>query len=224
MSMLISSWHYRLAILLFAMVYTTPLLANHCTDRHVIHYSKQANAVVLEYDVTHSLIAMEKDHPLLRVYGDGRVVVHYPSYMKQAGNYESTLSPEQMQRLLTSMATNCFFNFNPTAVLQERNNALQVKASESINSNQPVLFNVSDSSTMQVTLTVQSIVEQANNGTTLIRSSNEVATQHIDVAWKNLQIDAQRFSELNKIQGIAAIDNDLRQLIKQTVVNSNNKL
>lgn len=219
MSMFIR-WQYRLAILLVAVVYTTPLLANYCDDKHVIHYSKQANAVVLEYDVTHSLIATEKKHPLLRVYGDGRVVVHYPSYMKQAGDYESFLNPEQMQNLLTSMANNCFFNFNPKEVLKERSQALQAKSSESIGSNAPTLFYVSDSSTTQITLAVQSIAEAVSSGSTLVHSSSEKATQHMDVAWKNLNIDAQQFGGINKIQGMARIDNDLRQLMKQTVMNS----
>lgn len=213
-------WQYRFAILLVAVVYTTPLLANYCDDKHVIHYSKQANSIVLEYDVTHSLIATEKKHPLLRVYGDGRVVVHYPSYMKQAGDYESFLNPEQMQNLLTSMANNCFFNFNPKEVLKERSQALQAKSSESIGSNTPTLFYVSDSSTTQVTLAVQSISEAVNSGSTLVHSSNEKATQHMDVAWKNLKIDAQQFGGINKIQGMASIDNDLRQLMKQTVMSS----
>ena len=40
----------------------------------------------------------------VRVYGDGRVLVHRPRYMKKAGDYTVTLSQEELEDLLRPFA------------------------------------------------------------------------------------------------------------------------
>lgn len=42
--------------------------------------------------------------PFVRVYPGGRVLIHYPAYMKKAGDYELQLDDAELQELLSSFA------------------------------------------------------------------------------------------------------------------------
>lgn len=59
---------------------------------------------VLELSYEGGLIKNPDPTPFVRVYPDGRVLVHYPAYMKRAGDYELRLSDEELQELLASFA------------------------------------------------------------------------------------------------------------------------
>lgn len=59
---------------------------------------------VLELSYEGGLIKNPDPTPFVRVYPDGRVLVHYPAYMKRAGDYELRLSDEELRDLLGSFA------------------------------------------------------------------------------------------------------------------------
>jgi hypothetical protein len=63
-----------------------------------------AAAPVLELGYSGGMIANRDPTPFVRVFGDGRVVVHYPRYMKKAGDYTTTLSQEELEDLLRPFA------------------------------------------------------------------------------------------------------------------------
>lgn len=59
---------------------------------------------VLELSYEGGLIKNPDPTPFVRVYPDGRVLVHYPAYMKRAGDYELRLSDDELRDLLASFA------------------------------------------------------------------------------------------------------------------------
>lgn len=56
------------------------------------------------YDINPGELAESKSQSLLRIYGDGRVRLHYPHYSKQVDAYELNLSDNEMQRLLNNVS------------------------------------------------------------------------------------------------------------------------
>ena len=68
-----------------------------------VSYSRAPQEVVVSYLEELGLLVDEDPGPSLKVYGDGRVEVHYPAYMKRAGDYRLRLSDSEMGALLRSL-------------------------------------------------------------------------------------------------------------------------
>jgi len=66
--------------------------------------------------------------PFVRVYPNGRVLIHYPAYMKKAGDYELDLSLEEVQELLASFADESLLVLEPEALQARTSEALSVAA------------------------------------------------------------------------------------------------
>jgi hypothetical protein len=67
--------------------------------------------------------------PFVRVYPGGRVLIHYPAYMKRAGDYELQLSESEIEALLSSFADRQVLTLEPDALNQM---AAQVRAEEGL--------------------------------------------------------------------------------------------
>ena len=80
------------------------------------------------------------DTPLVRVYGDGRVAVHFPDYMRRAGDYELTL-PESTVQELVQTAVDTLLTFDAGATESE------VLALEAAERSGGLIVDVSDEAT-----------------------------------------------------------------------------
>ena len=72
--------------------------------RGTLNYEPSSDEVVLELNYEGGMIKDPDPTPFVRVLADGRVLVHYPAYMKKAGDYVLELPPEELDELLTSFA------------------------------------------------------------------------------------------------------------------------
>lgn len=77
---------------------------------------------VLELSYEGGLIKNPDPTPFVRVFPNGRVLIHYPAYMKQAGDYELHLTEEELRELLDSFADR--------EVLTLENESLQVMSAQ----------------------------------------------------------------------------------------------
>lgn len=59
---------------------------------------------LLELRYEGGLIKNPDPTPFVRVYPGGRVLIHYPAYMKKAGDYELQLDEQELEELLSSFA------------------------------------------------------------------------------------------------------------------------
>ncbi len=89
------------------------LLAPGCGDRNEVvpepvkgsfTYEEASEEPLLALSYEGGLIQDPDTTPFVRVYPNGRVLIHYPAYMKKAGDYELQLDDEELQRLLDSFA------------------------------------------------------------------------------------------------------------------------
>ena len=149
-------------------------------------YSETAAEPVIEYNLVHRMLAKPDPVPLLRIYGNGRVHVHYPAYMTRAGNYELQLSQSELRTLLRALATDGIIDFDPAATRYQRQqfDAQQRAATGT-------LFYVSDSSDTVIGIRLNEY--QKRPGTARILNLEK------RFIWPDLKQDARRFPQLREI-------------------------
>lgn len=164
----------------------------------VFDYSRDKNFVVIEYSQSHDMIAEVDPVPMLRIYGDGRVHVHFPVYMKRAGDYEMRLSDAQLQTLLGSMESKGILKFDQNKVRQ-----LKILSEKRIQAASPggVVTILSDDTRSRF---------QVNLGTYI--SSGTFTPQNNfaqAIEWKNLKWDAQKHKDISELGHAADAEQEL---------------
>jgi hypothetical protein len=96
---------------------------------HTIRYSTGADFRVLTISLS---LPVPPDYslPAVRIYGDGRVWRHRPSYMKRGGDYEAWLAPEDLDRLLRFVADQRLMAFDPEKVEAKQHEAERRRLAE----------------------------------------------------------------------------------------------
>ena len=132
------------------------------------------------------MLAEPDPEPLLRIYGNGRVHVHYPAYMTRAGNYELQLSQPELRTLLRALATDGIIDFDPAATRYQRQqfDAQQRAATGT-------LFYISDSSDTVIGIRLNEY--QKGPGTARVLNLKK------RFIWPDLKQDARRFPRLREI-------------------------
>ena len=159
------------------------------TNQPLIRFSTQADEPVIEYRLVHHLLAERDPVPLLRIYGDGQVKVHYPGYMKKAGDYEYHLSRPELDALLRSLSQDGVIDFDHAAVMSERK---QLKGQERAAG---ILHSISD--TTETIIDIRLDEYQRGPGTGRIKNLRK------RLAWDNLEQDARHFPQSKTIKGAA---------------------
>lgn len=89
-------WRSAVAGLLIWLVLGTCAQASDATQ-------SGKDPLLIEFERYSGKLAQRDKTPLLRLYNSGRLVVHFPSYMKRAGEYTTTLSQPEVKQLLDEM-------------------------------------------------------------------------------------------------------------------------
>ncbi len=180
-----------LGIALFVRVYAAPgVLAaqdGSPTDNvyPLVRYAQIAAEPVVEYNLIHHMLADPDPEPLLRIYGDGRVHVHYPAYMSRAGDYESHLSQSELTGLLRALAADGIMDFDLASARTERG---RLKAQQRAAGK---FFHISDST---VTV-IQVRLDEYQRGA----ATQRVFGLNRRFAWPDLPQDVRRFPTLPEI-------------------------
>ena len=168
----------------------------------VFDYPRDAGYVVVEYTQTLDMILDADPEPQLRIYGDGRVLVHYPAYMKRAGDYEMQLTDAELQQLLNSLEQKGILKFNRSKVLQLKSqSAARIAAS----SGNKIVTTRSDDSRTRININLDAY--------TSVLSSVPQLDIRQEVKWKNLRWDAQEFPDVTELKNAAAAEQVLRDLL-----------
>ena len=135
--------------------------------------------------------------PLVRVYGDGRVAVHFPAYMRRAGDYELRL-PERAVQEFFRAAVETLLPFDGAATES------RVLALEAAERSDGLIVDVSDAATTIVEVRFE-------------RYRPEGAAEGIlggvkRVVWTGLADDAGRFGDIPALQDLAGIQRELLAL------------
>ena len=168
----------------------------------MFEYSKDASTVVVSY--THILggIGDADKGPSLKIYGDGHMVVHYPPYMKKAGEYTLELTQGEMERLLRSLIASKVLEFDAQAVRRSK-----FETDAATESSQPTFYSESDAPTTTIEIRLTRYTPAGS-------FAQEVLDVDKKVSWTGLGSDARRYPTVNAIQGLRAAEQELRALMK----------
>ncbi len=167
----------------------------------VLDYPKDRAALVASYAEVLGEIADPDPGPMVKVYGDGRVVVHFPRYMKRAGQYEVMLGSAEMLGLVSSLAGK-LVSFDAPATRQKKQE-LQAMLKET----HSVLSTVMDASTTVIGIYLNRY-KPGGIG------AEETVNVHKKVSWVGLRGDAEKYPEMEAIQNLSAAQRELQALMK----------
>jgi hypothetical protein len=137
------------------------------------------------------------DHPSLRIYADGRVVRHRPSYMKHAGDFVSQMGLDELHQLLQSLADKGVMEFDAETARSEL---------EAARLNRSELYTASDESVFVIELHVK---EYQPAG---LLDTDSHSDFEKTVTWQGLRHDAKRFPEVAAVKNLLAACQQLEGL------------
>jgi hypothetical protein len=145
-------------------------------------FSQRADDVVLTLTEHPGELAVN-DALTVQVFGDGRVEVHRPAYMKRAGDRSLKLSRDELQRLVARVAR---------GVVEADHDII---AAEKQRRSKGRLWQVSDGA--RTTLEVSLQHYHRTGGPVL-------APARRGITWRALAADARQFGDIPSLQGLAA--------------------
>lgn len=165
----------------------------------IFHFAAADDMPVIEYTLDHHMLAQRDPTPLLRVYGSGRVQVHFPVYMKKAGDYEMQLSRAELNALLRMLADKGVMDFDAAAIGQERQQLVSARRAAT-----GELFHVSDATDTVINIKLKQYQRTA--------SSPRINGFNKQLRWRNLEHDARRYPQAVRFTNAADASAALRAL------------
>jgi hypothetical protein len=161
-------------------------------------YSRDPSTVIVRFAQNVTAIEDPDPGPSLRVFGDGRVEVHYPRYMRRAGDYTLQLTPGEMNALLRSLVSRGIMEFDDTAT-RSRKRSIQARAGH--------FAATYDAVTTEIEIRLEDYRRPAGSG-----RNRRI---HKRVNWPALRSDAKRHPQIDEIQDLAASQRELLSLMRR---------
>lgn len=146
-------------------------------------FNTEASSVtpIVSFQQDIKMLSATGDMPTVKVYGSGRVLVHYPVYMKLAGDYEMQLDGAELVNLIRAMSDDGMMSFDRKKVAEK------MQAAKKAERKKGELFAISDS--------VESIVDISLDE----YQANKLSPKQKDFTkrfqWKDIEHDAKRYKD-----------------------------
>lgn len=200
----LSAW--ALLLLLVAGTPQPALSQQGSTFEAEFEISRSPSVVVLQYHQDIGMLAKPDPTPLLRIYGDGRYLVHYPSYMKKAGDWEGRISTAELATLVRSVIERRLLEFDARSVKGEIEAAELAAKRAARKAGQPIqLFEVSDKESTRMRVRLERHKPAGVIG---------VAGGPLDkeIVWWGLRHDLERYPQIRGLRELASLEVQLRDL------------
>lgn len=187
--------HHRLAVFIVVRL----VLAS--VEMTTVTASKLATAgpldmVVVHYTETLGEIAGADRGPTLTIHEDGTVDVHYPAYMRRAGDYRGRLGAAELETLLGRLIGHGVLDFDAAAVRAERGAEVERRSARPLRPGAPApLFVATDPSVTAITVRIDGMERTAT--------------------WVGLRADATHFPRIAALQGLRAAERELRGVMER---------
>lgn len=165
----------------------------------VFQFATGNSEPIIEFNEVHHLLAQRDTTPRLRVYGDGRVHVHFPAFMKKAGDYDLQLSHAELNELLRMLAGNGIMDFDAAAIKQERQ---QLETMHRLATG--TVTHISDATDTLINIRLDRYQRTSN--------SPPINAFSKQFRWRNLTSDSRRFPESTGIAKAAMATSMLQSL------------
>lgn len=165
-------------------------------------YPADPEFVILEYSVGHAMLPETDEPPRLQLYGDGRVVVHYPDTMRRAGDWELRLSHGEVRALLARLESHGVLDFDPAAAKRHR-----AEAEAARRAREGTLFSISDDTLMGIVVRL--------SGYTPSTGAPSATDVRREIEWRNVQSDARRYPGVAALVGLAAAEREIQGILER---------
>jgi hypothetical protein len=205
--MILQTWGCTVTrVLLLATFWVLPAAAAGADPAEVseVAYSRAPSALLVSFKEVYPEFADQDPTPLLRIYGDGTVVVYRPSYMKQAGRFEMLLGAAELDALMLELAS-ALLPFDPAATRDEIRALEDLVWNAADDPEDLVIFQVADAEVSQFELNIQSFSRSGIQGLVAVQ-------QPVKRQWRGLRYDVQNYPELEGLKLLLRAENMLRGL------------
>jgi hypothetical protein len=169
--------------------------------------SRDPSQVVVEYSREIGAIEQADPEPTLRVYGDGTFRVHYPRYMKRAGDWQGRLDLEQIDALVRSAVDGRLMEFNAVAVRMERRWRETARREALRAAGEPFLFETSDKEGTRIRLRLERYKPAGVVGAPGLPVDREIV-------WWDLRTDVQLYPQIEILRALADLESELQALVE----------
>lgn len=166
----------------------------------IIEYAAESDVLILSYGTSGGMIAPADTTPLLRIYGDGRALVHFPDSSARTGDYVLQLSSKEMAALLESLSRKGVMTFEPDAIKREIGNAVRARSGPRAGAV------VSDDVTTHIEVQLERYRPADSSRAPIITDFRRT------LSWYALGADARQYPEVEALQAMAAAERELLDL------------
>ena len=168
-----------------------------------IFYPNDPEFIVLEYYSTGSA-TVGIARPRLRIHGDGRAIVHFPTHAVLAGTYEKVFERSQLDHLLYQLALEGVLDFDEKQVRAEiRDLAERIRSSESSTGRSILMVSDAGSQTMIVKLDQYDPVAGGESRTGFRKR----------VAWAGIHSSVKNYPEIEALHSLQRSFETLEQWV-----------
>jgi hypothetical protein len=164
--------------------------------RGTLAYEPTSEMPLLELSYEGGMIKDPDPTPFVRVFPDGRVLVHYPAYMKKAGDYELILSEEELNALLSS--------FSEEGILALEPDELKVIAAEALTQTGPIDLPDTHGVSTRVEIRAESFTREGEEEPSMRSIESMIMAE-------NLAATAEALPQVRRLQdfarGVAVLEN-----------------
>ncbi len=195
--------------LAMVMAYAAPAISVN-TDPNAeasIEYSQNPATLLISFREISPELADQDSTPLVSIFGDGRVSVFHPSYMKQAGRYEMLMSPGELEALLLQL-TPALLSFDVENVKTQKRAADDLLWSSRTEWQDQVIFYDADAEISMFYLNIDAYQFAGSQG-------QRISKLVLNRSWHGLRFDARDYPGLEPIQTLMRAEKTLRALTRR---------
>jgi hypothetical protein len=160
----------------------------------LVEYASGVNDVILELYQTYEVVD-PNPKPRFTLYGDGRVEVYFPPFMKRSGTYELTLSVGEMEELLLFLSSRGVFSFDSTIAKQAKKSARQARTEQARQGTFQLIYRSDE--------TVTTIRSNLSSYTPAGTGAKAVQNYTKEIKWQGLQNDAKDHPGITSLTNLA---------------------
>jgi hypothetical protein len=159
-----------------------------------VQYEASPTAVVASLREVVGEMADADPGPSMQIFGDGRIVVHFPDYMQRAGDWTDQLSADEMQVVLGALVADGLLDLDPATARANLTAARSRARAAALAGEAPLL-------------------EASDTGVTTISLDVEGRSQTI--VWRGLRGDAFAHPDVREVQQARRAQETLRLLMER---------
>ncbi len=176
----------------------------------VCEYAEAPGALLVDYRVISAEVAGGEPLQRLQVYGDGRVRVQRPAFVKMPGDYELRLSREEVRDLIAALAAYGVFDFDENRARAALKTRIDAARAREVREGRPARV----TATLDADVTLLEVFLERYTPADRGRPLQLNLARRI--AWRNLAADGREHPQIPEIAGLAKSVEGLSRLAART--------